>query len=58
MPTPRELIEEGLRYETGGVLDRALGSYRQAAAMDGDDPRPRIEALRRQADVLRTHCDW
>ena len=58
MPTPRELIEEGLRYETGGVLDRALDSYRQAATMDGDDPRPRIEALRRQADVLRTHCKW
>ena len=58
MPTARELIEEGLRYETGGVLDRALDSYRQAAAMDGDDPRPRIEALRREADVLRTHCVW
>lgn len=58
MPTPRELIEEGLRYETGGVLDRALDSYRQAVAMDGDDPRPRIEALRRQADVFRTQCAW
>ena len=58
MPTPRELIEQGLRYETGGVLDRALDSYREAAAAAVDDPRPRIEALRREADVLRSHCQW
>lgn len=58
MPTPKELIEQGLRYETGGVLDRALGSYREAAAAAIDDPRARIEALRREADVLRTHCEW
>ena len=58
MPTPRELIEQGLRYETGGVLDRALESYRGAAAEAVDDPRGRIEALRREADVLRTQCHW
>lgn len=58
MPTPKELIEQGLRYETGGVLDRALDSYRQAAAAASDDSRARIEALRREADVLRTHCHW
>ncbi|HEX2166846.1 MAG TPA: hypothetical protein VHG09_06360 [Longimicrobiales bacterium] len=58
MPTPRELIEQGMRYETGGVLDRALDSYREAAAIPDDDPRLRIEALRREADVLRTHCQW
>jgi tetratricopeptide (TPR) repeat protein len=58
MPTPKELIEQGMRYETGGVLDRALESYREAAAAAVNDPRPRIEALRREADVLRTHCQW
>lgn len=58
MPTPKELIEQGLRYETGGVLDRALDSYREAAALATDDPKPRIEALRREADVLRTQCRW
>lgn len=58
MPTPKELLEQGLRYETGGVLDRALESYREAAAVAVDEPRHRIEALRREADVLRTHCQW
>ena len=58
MPTPKELIEQGLRYETGGVLDRALESYREAAAAAVDEPRARVEALRREADVLRTQCQW
>jgi tetratricopeptide (TPR) repeat protein len=58
MPAPRELIDQGVRYETGGVLDRALNTYRAAAEAAHDDPRCRAEALRRQADVLRTTCDW
>ena len=58
MPTPKELIEQGLRYETGGVLDRALESYREAAAAAVNEPRARVEALRREADVLRTQCQW
>lgn len=58
MPDARELIEQGIRYETGGVLDRALESYREAAALAVDDPRCRAEALRREADVLRARCDW
>jgi tetratricopeptide (TPR) repeat protein len=58
MPTPKELIEQGLKYETGGVLDRALDSYRAAAAAAIEDPRSRTEALRREADVLRTRCQW
>ena len=58
MPVPRELIEQGIRYETGGVLERALDSYREAAAEAMDDPRARAEALRREADVLRSRCEW
>jgi len=58
MPTPRELIEQGVRYETGGILDRALISYREAAVTADGDPRSRSEALRREADVLRSHCQW
>lgn len=58
MPSPKELIEQGIRYETGGVLDRALISYREAADTADDDPRSRTEALRREADVLRSHCRW
>jgi tetratricopeptide (TPR) repeat protein len=57
MPTPRELIEEGIRYEAGGMLDRALTSYRDAA-VQAQRPRDRAEALRRSADVYRTRCDW
>lgn len=58
MPTPRELIDQGIRYETGGVLERALESYRDAAAQGGTDPRVLAEALRRTADVLRSRCQW
>lgn len=58
MPAPRELIEQGIRYETGGVLDRALAVYRAAASSAGRDPGARAEALRREADVLRSQCAW
>lgn len=58
MPEPRELIEQGMRYEAGGVLDRALSCYSDAASNPAAPPRVRAEALRRQADVLRSRCDW
>jgi len=58
MPTPRELIDQGNRYETGGVLDRALESYEAAARASDRDPRTRAEALRRIADVFRSRCQW
>jgi tetratricopeptide (TPR) repeat protein len=58
MATARELIEQGIRYETGGVLERALTSYREAAAAANGDARAQAEALRRQADVLRSRCAW
>jgi tetratricopeptide (TPR) repeat protein len=58
MPTSKELIEQGVRYETGGVLDRALSTYRAAAEVAADDPPARAEALRREADVLRSQCQW
>jgi tetratricopeptide (TPR) repeat protein len=58
MATARELIEQGIRYETGGVLERALGAYREAAAAADSDTRAHAEALRREADVLRSRCAW
>lgn len=58
MPAPRELLDQGVRYESGGVLDRALASYRAAADAAHHEPACRAEALRRQADVLRSTCDW
>lgn len=57
MPDASELIEEGIRYERGGALDKALKSY-QAAFEYSPSSRLTAEALRRQADVYRTQCAW
>ena len=56
MPDPLGDIEEGLRLEKFGMLDRALAHYEAAAS--GRDPLTVTTALRRQASVLRTRCDW
>ena len=53
----RELLEQGIRYERGGALDKALVAYAAVAEGAGEPPL-RAEALRRSADVLRTRCDW
>lgn len=57
MPHPRELLDEGLRLEKAGGLDRALEQYR--AALDAaTDPGIEAEAWRRQAHVRRLRCEW
>jgi tetratricopeptide (TPR) repeat protein len=56
MPKPLGDIEEGLRLEKFGMLDRALAHYEAAAT--GDDPLTVATAWRRRASVLRTRCDW
>ena len=56
MPEPVGDIEEGLRFEKSGMLDRALAHYDAAAT--GNDPLTVATALRRRASVLRTRCDW
>src|SRR5687768_8615997 len=56
MPDPLGDIEEGLRLEKFGMLDRALAHYE--AASSGDDPLTVTTAWRRRASVLRTRCDW
>ena len=56
MPDPLGDIEEGLRLEKFGMLDRALAHY-EAAASD-NDPVTVTTAWRRRASVLRTRCDW
>ena len=56
MPDPLGDIEEGLRLEKFGMLDRALAHYEAAAS--GDDPLTVTTAWRRRASVLRTRCDW
>ena len=57
MPEVSPHIEQGIRYERGGVLDGALTSYQRAAA-EASTVEVRSEALRRQADVLRLRCEW
>lgn len=56
MPEPLGDIEEGLRLEKFGMLDRALAHYEAAAT--GEDPLIVTTALRRRASVLRTRCEW
>ena len=53
-----ELIADGVRAERAGALDRALESYVAAAESGFSDPDVRAEALTRQADVLRSQCEW
>lgn len=57
MPDAHELIAEGVRAERAGALERALEAYRAAVEVRGD-PDSRAEALTRQADVLRSQCEW
>lgn len=57
MPEPIELIDEGRRCESHGVLDRALESY-SAAATSSTDPALIVEALTHQSRIHRLRCEW
>ncbi|HKW48158.1 MAG TPA: tetratricopeptide repeat protein [Gemmatimonadaceae bacterium] len=57
MPEAIELIDEGRRCESHGVLDRALESY-AAAASASLDPTTVAEALTHQSRVHRLRCEW
>jgi tetratricopeptide (TPR) repeat protein len=57
MPDPLELLEEGIRCEQSGALDRAFEKYQSAAEL-AEDPDIVSEALRRQAEVYRSRCEW
>lgn len=57
MPDSAVLLNEGIRAEKLGMLDRALASY-EAASADSSDPDVAAEALRRLADIHRIRCDW
>ena len=56
-PDAAEFLRDGMRAEQLGVLDRALDDYMAAAEFASDED-VRTQALTRQADVLRTRCDW
>ena len=57
MPEAIELIDEGRRCESHGVLDRALESYRAAAATS-TEAAVIVEALTHQSRVHRLRCEW
>jgi tetratricopeptide (TPR) repeat protein len=57
MPDPVEALEEGIRAEKLGILERALAAYETAAAST-TDPDVKAEALTHQADVHRARCEW
>lgn len=56
-PAVREILDDGLRYEKAGMMDRALEQY-LSALEHARDPSLVSESLRRQAHVYRTRCDW
>ena len=57
MPEALELIDEGRRCESHGVLDRALASYRAAAEVSTETS-VTVEALTHQSRVHRLRCEW
>jgi tetratricopeptide (TPR) repeat protein len=57
MPESESLLEEGIRHQTRGDLERALEAYRNCVR-ESRDPRIVSEGWRRQASVLRCSCAW
>jgi tetratricopeptide (TPR) repeat protein len=57
VPDVAELLEEGTTYQIAGMLDKALERF-NAAASHARSPLMRSIALRKQADVFRTRCQW
>jgi tetratricopeptide (TPR) repeat protein len=57
MPDAAELVDYGRRFESAGVLDRALESYARAAA-SASDPGLAAEALTHQSRVYRCRSEW
>jgi len=51
------MLEDGVRAERAGLLDRALLAYRNAAN-SCDDPDVIASALTHEADIHRARCDW
>jgi tetratricopeptide (TPR) repeat protein len=57
MPNDMEALDEGVRFERAGLLDRALATYRSIAETSVD-PDGVAAALTHEADVHRSLCDW
>ena len=57
MPEARKLLDDGLRLEKAGELERALACYVSALATV-TDVETEAEAWRRRAHVHRARCEW
>jgi tetratricopeptide (TPR) repeat protein len=57
MPDAPKLLEEGVRLERAGLLDRALDVLRSVVETS-DNPDHISAALTHEADVHRAHCNW
>jgi tetratricopeptide (TPR) repeat protein len=57
MPDAANLLEEGMRFEGYGVLDRALERFAKAAE-DSTDPALISEALTHQSRIYRCQSEW
>lgn len=52
----QERLEEAVRLERGGLLEKALAELSEVAR--SDDPALLAEAMRHQADIHRARCEW
>src|SRR5687768_16090389 len=57
MPDAVELLDLAKSYEAAGSLDRALATFARSR-QNTRDPAIVAEALRHEADIYRTRCDW
>ncbi len=57
MPVAQKILEDGVRLERAGLLDRALAAYRSVSTRV-DDVECVADALTHEADVHRTRCQW
>jgi tetratricopeptide (TPR) repeat protein len=56
-PDALQCLEDGIRSQRLGVLERALERFRAAAALT-EDADIRSLAMTHEANVLRAQCDW
>lgn len=57
-PRPDGQLADGIRYERGGVFDRARECFESVARRADEDPAAAAEAMWRLANVHRLHSSW
>ncbi|MEP6992274.1 MAG: tetratricopeptide repeat protein [bacterium] len=56
--TSASLLADGIRYERGGVVERARECFETVVEREGDDPAAVAEAWWRLANLHRLHSSW